>query len=138
MCSNITKGSKRILPYTTLPIITNAGIKQEPWGFGGVYNSRIETLTKNNWYAFLPAYLEVEYFYEGIALFEDISSTNMYLLCARSILTNGFMVVTKSSKGTIIEPYHHRQPILLEKPELFLKTGKIVEINYQERLKLVS
>jgi hypothetical protein len=138
MCSNLVKNGRRILPYATLPLYDYRGMNEGIWGIGSQYNSRIETLTKGCWDGFTKAIIEVDKFYEGIGLFEDISSITMYLLCARRMNTNQFTIVTKPSKGTIIEPYHNRIPLVLEKPDISIKTGKIIEINYTERLRLVS
>lgn len=136
MCSNLKKNGKLYIPYTIIPIQDYRGVTLGVWGVDSHYNSRIETLVKNKWIGFHLSYIQVDSFYEGKGLFENISSTHMYLACARRSKTNNFTIITKPSKDTIIEPYHSRMPIVLERPDFFINSGKIIEINYSEKLRL--
>lgn len=141
------KGGKRIMPYATLSIKTNDGYIDSHWGNVTQYNSRIETLkndfkvsnTKFGRIDITPVYamIEVEAFWEGKCLFEDKFSTIMKLACIW-YYNNSFTIITRPSKGTIIEPYHGRMPIVLEKPEVFLSKGEIIQIDYKQRLKIAS
>lgn len=137
MCSNLMKGGKRITPYMFTEIVTSDGYENLRFGESSHYNMRIETINIKGFRGFTKAFIEIEQFWEGLGLFEDKSNTSMSLACTWHPSHGGFFILTQPSKNTIIEPYHGRMPIVLEEPELFLKTGKIVEINYSERLSLV-
>lgn len=138
MCSNIMKGGKRIMPYMFAEVVTGDGYKNLRFGESSHYNMRIETINTKGFRGFGKAFIEVESFWEGSALFEDNSSTYMKLACAWHPSHGGFFILTQPSKGTIIEPYHGRMPIVLEKPGLFLSKGETIQIDYKQRLQIAS
>ena len=129
------KGGKRILPYVSATFVSSKqGIFHSRFGIGNSYNGRVETL-KEKWGEMDRGFIEAEAFFEGIGLFEDSLSYDMKLACLYNM--EGFIIITRSSKGTIIEPYHSRCPVILESAVEFLNSGRIIEIDYK-RLKIAG
>jgi hypothetical protein len=131
MCSRAKITKNDINPGSLLSIWNSLGTTARIWG-PKPYNARLENLN-GYWKNYRRGYTILGFFYEGDQLFTTINEC-----CYIAVVYNlyGCAIVTKSSKGTIIEPHHHRMPLILEKPTHFITPGKIVEIDYNRLLKI--
>lgn len=134
MCSTFKVGNRSFSPGNHIIINTLNGYNTKMWSVGRTYNARVENM-RTTWEIFKPVYAEISSFFEGRALF-DLSNTTMFpIACLMTPLNwshsqQGILVITKPSKGTIIEPFHLRMPVLLKNPEEFMSRGYIKEIDY--------
>lgn len=131
MCSSSRIGNMTVSPGSHLITHSKKGTNYVQWGWGkeglDQYNARcdkLDTLYKN----FDRVYAEFTAFYEGKALFYLPPFKVLKLAGVED--ERGVLILTRSSYGTIVEPFHQRMPIVLEDGGSFTRFGKIVEINY--------
>lgn len=139
MCSNAKIGRMTISPGTNLIVNrSNRETDYKQWGIGkidrfgnfnGQYNAQIEKLD-TMYRSYKRSYVEFSTFYENNALFYVPYMSLMKIACVEN--EEGILVLTTSSKNTIVEPFHHRMPVILEYTRYyeFLNRTGIVEINY--------
>lgn len=126
MCSHAKIGSQTVHPGSQMIIRGSFGSDVKTWGIGKYYNSRVENFN-NFWKDFKHCYTEVSAFYEGNVLF---TLRDQKLLKLAAIYNDeGISIITRPAVG-IVKHVHHRMPVLLLMPDLFMQTGQIIEMDY--------
>lgn len=128
MCSNIKLSHMNRGVGSHLIIHTKEGSDIKPWQIGKYYNARVENIN-NFWKDYKYCYTEVSGFFEGRA---EFSLENRKLFKVASLYNDeGFVMLTRPATR-VVKPYHLRQPVILLLPDLFIKNGQIVEIDYDK------
>lgn len=129
MCSNVKLRGMTISPGSHMISFSKKGTDFKIWGIGDQYNARSEKL--DSYYKQMDkCYVEFTEFYEGGAIFGVKGQPLLHLAAIQDY--RGILILTRSSKDTIIEPYHHRMPIVLDPRNSsdFVRFGKIIEMDY--------
>lgn len=107
-------------------IHTSKGTDVKNWSIREYYNARVENIN-TFWKDYKYCYTEISSFYEGKALF-GLDNVKLFKI-AGLYNDEGFVMLTRPATR-IVKPYHHRQVIILSMPDLFIKTGTIIEMDY--------
>jgi hypothetical protein len=137
MCANLRYKGKDIYPGSALISYGMSGAQMKQFGIGftrgfnfftGNYNARIERLN-DLWKNWDRCYVEATEFKEGNAFFYY---PNQIMKLAAVQNEKGVLLLTKSSKGTPVELYHHRTAVILDPNKIseFYTHTRIVELNY--------
>lgn len=130
MCSSAKIGRQTASPGSHMIINFLNGSDVKPWGIREYYNARVENIN-NFWRDYKFCYTQLSSFFEGNKEFQLKNSKQFSKLFKVASLYNedGFVILTRPATK-IVKPYHHRQPIILLMPDLFIEKGQIIEIDY--------
>lgn len=110
---------------THLITFGKSGYDYKQWGLKDVYNARVEKIG-TYWKNFDKVYIECDSFYEGRALFGVPGLSTLRLACVQN--EQGVLILTRSSMGTVVQPFHPRLPVILADWNNYMKTGIILEM----------
>lgn len=130
MCASCKIGSQTVNPGSNMIINFFHGSDVKLWGIREYYNARVENIN-NFWKDYKFCYTQASSFFEGHKEFQLKSSKQFSKLFKIASLYNedGFVMLTRPAT-TIVKPHHHRMPVILLMPDLFIEKGQIIEIDY--------